>query len=317
MSISIKGTGYYLPEKVLTNDDLSHMVDTNDEWITRRVGISERRIATFETTEYMAAEAAKKAITSANISPDELDMIIVSTLSGDSISPTTAAAVQAAIGASCPAFDLNSACSGFIFALDTAVSFIMRGGYRNILVIGAERISKMLDWSDRSTCVIFGDGAGAFIVSPGDGYLSSTLYSKGDSSVIDIPAYPGNSPFSTQEKRDFGIIMHGQETFKFAVTRMTGDVLDVLEKAGLTIDDVDYIIPHQANMRILDFASKRLGIGMDKFVVNLNKVGNTSSASVPIAAAQLDEKGGLKPGDIVVLTAFGGGLSSGACVIKW
>lgn len=317
MSITIKGTGYYLPKKIVTNDDLSEMVDTNDEWIVRRVGIKERRIATCETTDYMAAEAAKNAVESAGIDVSEIDLIIVSTITGENISPTVAASVQKTIGASCPAFDINSACSGFIFALDTAVSYILRGSFRNILVIGAERISKIIDWKDRSTCVIFGDGAGAFVVAPGDGYLSSVLYTQGDSSVIDIPAYIGGSPFCTQEKRMPYIIMHGQETFKFAVTQMTNDINEVLNKANLSINDVDYIVPHQANLRILDFASKRLGVSMDKFFVNLDKLGNTSSASVPIAAAQLNESGKLKRGDIVVFSAFGAGLSSAACVIKW
>lgn len=317
MSIKIKGTGYFLPQKVVTNDDLAQMVETNDEWITQRVGIKERRVCTTETTDYMATQAARNALNNAGVSPAEIDLIIVSSMTGDDLSPTVAAAVQAAIGAACPAFDVNSACSGFLFALDTAVSFMLRGIYRNILVIGAERVSKIIDWTDRGTCVIFGDGAGAFVIGPGDGYLASSLFTEGGKNVIEVPSYIGMSPFFTGEAKDPRIFMDGQETFKFAVNHIVHDIASVVESAGYTMEDVDYIVPHQANVRIIEYASKRLKVPMEKFFINMRTVGNTSSASVPIAVAQLAESGKLKEGNLLALAAFGAGLSSAACLIKW
>ncbi|MBQ7975274.1 MAG: ketoacyl-ACP synthase III [Clostridia bacterium] len=318
MSIKISGTGSYVPEKVLTNNDLSQMVETSDEWISKRVGVKERHVSEGETAADFAVQAAKRAMESAGIGADEIDLIVAASISSETICPTVAGSVQAAIGANCPAFDISSACSGFLFALDTAVSFVVRGGIRNALVIGAERMSKLIDWSDRNTCVIFGDGAGAAVISRGENYLSSKLYTSGGAEVIEIPSFGGTAPFfKPDEEKTPYVIMHGQETFKFAVSKMTEDVKSVVEQAGLTLDDVDFIVPHQANIRILEFASKRLGIPMDKFVVNIHKYGNTSAASVPMALDELARSGKLKEGNIIVMTAFGGGLSSAACVIKW
>lgn len=317
MSIKVLGTGFYVPEKIVTNDDLSNLVETNDEWITQRVGVKERRISETETAADFAINAAKKALQSANVSGDEIDLIIAATISSESLCPTVAGSVQSAIGANCPAFDINSACSGFLFALDTAVSYIMRGNLRNVLVIGSERLSKIVDWKDRSTCVIFGDGAGAIVVSAGDGYLSSRLYTNGGNEVIEIPSFSGSSPFYKGEEKHPYIFMDGQETFKFAVNRIVDDIKYVTEKAEMTLEEIDYIIPHQANIRIIEYASKRLKVPKEKFFVNIDKYGNTSSASVPMALSQLYESGNLKRGDKIVLCAFGGGLSSAACVIKW
>lgn len=317
MSISILGTGFYVPDNVITNDDLSKLVDTTDEWITQRVGVKTRRIAVNETVVDFAVNASKSAIKEANISADELDLIIAASVSPESVCPTISALVQKEIGASCPCFDINSACSGFLFALDTAVSYIERGNVKNILVIGAERLSKLVNWSDRSTCVIFGDGAGAAVITKGEGYLSSKLFTKGGNEVLEIPSYIGNSPFYKGESREPYILMDGQETFKFAVNSIVNDIKEVIEKAGLQIEDINYVVPHQANIRIIDFASKRLKISKEKFVVNIDKYGNTSSASIPIALAELNASGKLKRGDIIVMCAFGGGLSSAACVIKW
>lgn len=317
MSIKILGTGYYVPERTVTNDELSQYVDTNDEWITKRVGVRERHISETETAVDFAVKASEDAIKSSGISVDEIDLIIAATISSDSICPTVAGAVGQKIGAHCPAFDINSACSGFLFALDTAVSFISRGEMKNVLVIGSERLSKLLDWTDRSTCVIFGDGAGACVITQGDGYLASRLFTQGGNDVIEIPSDGGASPFFKGEKKAPFILMQGQETFKFAVNRIVEDIKYVADKAGISLDEIDHVVPHQANIRIIDFASKRLGIPNDKFFVNIDKYGNTSSASVPIALAELDRSGKLKRGDIVALTAFGGGLSSAACIIKW
>lgn len=317
MSIKFLGTGSYVPEKVVTNDDLAKLVETSDEWIVQRVGVSQRRISVDETAADMAIKAAKAALADAKVSADEIDLIIAASVSSDSVAPTVAGFVQKAIGASCPAFDVNSACSGFLFALDTAVSYIMRGGIRNALVIGAERMSKIIDWTDRSTCVIFGDGAGAAVIAPGNGYLASKLFTDGGDEVIDIPSYGGDSPFYTREKKKPYAFMDGQETFKFAVSKMTDDVKELVAKAGLTLEDIDHVVPHQANIRIIDFASKRLKISKDKFVVNIDKYGNTSAASVAIALDELNKSGRLKRGDKIAMSAFGGGLSSAACIIEW
>jgi len=317
MSVKVLGTGFYLPEKSLTNDELANMVDTSDEWIMQRVGVHERRVSTGETAADFAVNAAQDAISAAGITPDEIDLIIAATISSDTACPTVAGSVQKAIGAVCPAFDINSACSGFLFALDTAVAFIKRGGIRNALVIGAERLSRIVDWSDRSTCVIFGDGAGAFVVAPGDNYLSSLLYTKGGDDVISIPNYHGKSPFFKGEAKSPFIFMDGQETFKFAVSKIVEDIRTVAKQAGIGLDEINHVITHQANIRIIDYAAKRLGIPREKFFVNIEKYGNTSAASVPIAAAELNSLGGIKKGDIVVMSAFGGGLSSAACIIKW
>jgi len=317
MSIKFLGTGSYVPENVVTNDDLAKLVDTSDEWIVQRVGISQRHISTSETAADFAIKAAKNALENAGISADEIDLIVAATVSSDFACPTVAGSVQKAIGATCPAFDINSACSGFLFALDTVVSYIMRGGIRNALVIAAERMSRIVDWTDRSTCVIFGDGAGAVVVAPGEGYLASRLFTAGGDEVISIPNHAGNSPFFKGEEKKPVVFMDGQETFKFAVSKMSDDVKYVVSQAGLTMDDVDHIVPHQANIRIIDFASKRLKVPKDKFVVNIEKYGNTSAASVPMALDELNRSGKLKRGDKLVMTAFGGGLSGAACIIEW
>lgn len=317
MSIKIRGTGYYVPENTVTNDDLSKMVDTSDEWITQRVGVKQRRISTGETAADFAVKAAERALKSSGIRADELDLIIAATISSDTICPTVAGTVQKEIGASCPAFDVNSACSGFLFALDTAAAYLARNNINKVLVIGAERISKLIDWQDRSTCIIFGDGAGAAVVEKGDGYLSSHIYTAGGDDVIRIPNYNRPTPFADFKEEMPFIHMEGQKTFKFAVNRITEDIRIVAEKAKIAVEDIDFIIPHQANIRIIEFAAKRLGVHIDKFYVNIEKYGNTSSASVPVALAELNESGRLKEGNIIALTAFGGGLSSAACIIKW
>jgi 3-oxoacyl-[acyl-carrier-protein] synthase-3 len=317
MSIKILGTGAYVPENTVTNDDLSKLVETSDEWIVQRVGVKERHISVDETAADFAVNAAREAIKSANISAEDLDLIIAATISSETACPTVAGFVQRAIGASCPAFDINSACSGFLFALDTAVSYIMRGNVKNVLVLGAERLSKIVDWTDRGTCVIFGDGAGAFVIGPGNGYLASTLYTRGGNEVIEIPSYSGSSPFYKGESKKPYIFMDGQETFKFAVNKIVEDIKSVVGKAGLTLEEIDYVVTHQANIRIIDYAAKRLKMPKEKFVVDIEKYGNTSSASVAIAFDELHKSGKLKRGDKIVMSAFGGGLSSAACVIEW
>lgn len=317
MSIKILGTGSYVPENIVTNDDLAKIVDTSDEWITQRVGVKERHLSVNETAADFAVKASKEALKSADLKAEDIDLIIAASITSETICPTVAGTVQKEIGASCPAFDISSACSGFLFALDTAVSYIARGEIENVLVIGSERMSKIIDFSDRGTCVIFGDGAGAFVVTKGENYLASKLFTSGGNEVIEIPSNIGTSPFYKGEQKHPYVFMDGQETFKFAVNKIVEDIKYVAGKAKLTLEQIDYIVPHQANIRIIEFASKRLKIPMEKFVVNIEKYGNTSAASVAMAFDELNKSGKLKRGDKIVMSAFGGGLSSAACLIEW
>ncbi len=317
MSIRFLGTGSYVPEKTITNDDLAQLVDTSDEWIMQRVGVKERHVSTGQSAEEFAVIAAQKALEAASVDGSEIEFIVAATISSECVCPTVAGFVQKAIGASCPAFDVNSACSGFLFALETACAFIARSGYKKVLVIGSERMSKLIDWTDRSTCVIFGDGAGAAVIEPGNNLLASKISTFGGNEVIEIPSFGGSSPFINKDYKHPYVFMDGQETFKFAVNRIVEDVKFVAEKAGLSLDDIDHVVTHQANIRIIEFASKRLKISKEKFVINIEKYGNTSSASVPIALDELARSGKLKRGDKIVMCAFGGGLSSAACIIEW
>ncbi len=321
MGFRFLGTGSAVPAKILTNDDLSTMVETSDEWITTRVGVRERHIAVTETTASLAETAARRALEQSGVTPAELDLILCATITADNICPTCAGAVQQAIGASCPAFDISSACSGFIFALETAAGFFARGQVKKALVIGAERISKLLDWTDRSTCVIFGDGAGAAVLeaSEEDSYLVSELHTAGGSDVIHIPAYQGQSPFRQipEGERPPVIFMAGQETFKFAVNAMVGHIRSMAEKIGKTPEELDFIVPHQANTRIIDFAAKKLNLPAEKFIVNIQKYGNTAAASVPSALDEANRSGRIKRGDLVAMVAFGGGLSSAGALVRW
>lgn len=318
MSFKILGTGRCVPEKVVTNDDLAKFLDTSDEWITERTGIRQRHVCTTETTVDLAVGAALNALENSGVEASELDMIICTTSSGDYITPAMACIVQARIGATCPAMDINSGCPAFLYMLDSAEGYFARGRVKKMLLISAERMSRVLDWDDRSTCVIFGDGAGAVVLGEGDNYLASQLFAKGERDTIKIPTHDGKSPFFTAVRTEKPYVhMKGQETFKFAVTRMCRDVKKVLAETGISEDDVNHIIPHQANLRIIEAARKRLKTPSERFYVNIDRYGNTSSASIPIALDELNRAGELKPGDIIVLTAFGSGLTSAACVIRW
>lgn len=317
MSFRIIGTGSYKPEFTVTNDDLAKRIDTSDEWIRQRVGISERRISTDENTAEMGYKAALAALEMSGTKPEELNLIIAASLTGETLCPTTAGHIQKLLGADCPAFDINSACSGFVFALDTAAGFFARGKAKKALLVGSERMSKIIDWNDRSTCVIFGDGAGAAVLEAGDGYLESKLTTHGDSDVIRIPSGTESSVYYTKQPQPSHVFMDGQETFKFAVNTIADGIKEIIGKAGLSFDDIKYIVPHQANVRIIQLAAKRLKMPVEKFFVNIQHYGNTSAASIPIALDELNRSGGIDRGDYIVLTAFGGGLSSGTCIIKW
>jgi len=317
MSFRILGTGSFVPERAVTNAELSVLADTSDEWIRKRVGVCERRVCTTETTAEMGYRAAASALEQARVRPDDIDMILCATVSGDTVSPSAACVIQKKLGAGCPAMDINAACSGFIYMLDTAAGFFARRRVKKMLVIGAERLSKLVDWSDRGTCVIFGDAAGAAVLGEGDCYIASKLFARGNDSVIRVPAYHGSSPFYSNEPEHPYIHMNGQETFKFAVGAMAGDLLEVFELAGVTAQQIAWVIPHQANLRIIEAAVKKTGVPPERFCTNIERYGNTSAASIPLLLDEVNRERRLKNDDLIALTSFGAGLSSAACVIRW
>jgi len=324
-AVGILGTGACVPDQVLTNFDLEKMVDTSDEWIVTRTGIRERRITTEEeATSDLAYRAAQKALEAAGITADQLDLIIVATVTPDTSFPSTANILQDRLGAKkAAAFDLAAACTGFLYGLATATQFIQNGLYRYVLVIGAECLSKVVNWSDRNTCVLFGDGAGAAVlgqVEEGYGFLSFELGSDGSGGdLLKVPAGGSRLPASehTVTNNLHYVSMAGSEVFKFAVRVMGNSAESAIQKAGLTKEDIDLLVPHQANMRIIDAAVKRFGLSMDKVVINLDRYGNMSSASIPIALDEAVRTGRVKEGDHLVLVGFGGGLTWGATVLKW
>ena len=317
MSFRIISTGSYVPERIVTNCELEEILDTSDQWIVERTGIKARHVCTNETAEDLAIKAAQRTLESGNTSPEELDLILCATVSGPNVCPNLASVVQLGLGANCPAMDINAACSAFIFLLDTAAGFFARGDMKKILIVGAEQMSRILDWTDRTTAVIFGDGAGACLLEAGENYLASKLYTKGDRDTIKIPNKIGISPFFTGEEDKPFVQMMGQETFKFAASTMASDIREVAQTAGISESDIDHIIPHQANLRIIDAAKNRLDIPPERYVVNIDRFGNTSAASIPMALDELNSAGKIKRGDTLVLSAFGGGLASAACVIRW
>jgi len=320
---TIIGTGSYLPENILTNDDMAKLVDTSDEWIASRTGIRQRRISTGENTSDLAYEAAKRALQEADMDAGDLDLIICATISPDSFMPSVACMVQDLLGAKkAAAFDLTAACTGFIYGMTVATSFIESGMYSNILVIGAETISKTLDWTDRSTCVLFGDGAGAVILSASErnGIRSVHLVSDGNKQdYLCLPAVPLSNPFVKREEGSFHptITMKGQEVFKFAVRSITDLIKTALNKADLKEEDIKYIVAHQANLRILEHAAKSSGIPLEKFYVNLDLYGNTSGATIGIALDEMVQKGILQRGDKLILIGFGGGMTSGSILVEY
>lgn len=314
----IIGTGMYVPERIVTNDEIATMVDTNDEWIRQRVGIAERRVSTHEWTSEMACKAAEAALANAGCTPADIDYILTASVSAETVSPSTACMLQHLLGATCPALEINAACSAFIFLLETAAGLFARKKANKILVVGAERLSGIVDWTDRGTCIIFGDGAGAAVLSNDeDGYLDSVVTVQGNNEVIKIPHFVGTSPFFTKEIEGPYVHMQGQETFKYAVSSICNDIHTLLERNNLTLDDIRYIVPHQANQRIIDLAARKLKVPVEKFALNIDRYGNTSSASIPIALDEINREGKLSSGDYIILTAFGGGLSNAACLLRW
>ena len=322
--VRIAGVGHFVPERVLTNADLERMLDTSDEWITTRTGMKERRIAApDQPTSELAAGAARNAIANAGIDPKQIDCIIVATVTPDYLFPATACIVGAKLGIQgVPAFDMEIACSGFIYGLTVASSMIRTGTFRNILLIGAEELSRLVDYEDRSTAVLFGDGAGAVILSASehDAFLAAELGSDGsDPEHLYLPAGGTAMAVSAEaiaQKKD-RIAMNGREVFRFAVTKMIEATTVALERAGVAASDITWMIPHQANRRIIDAAAKQLNLPIERVIVNIDRYGNTSAASIPMALSEAVADGKLKDGDLLLFVGFGGGLSWGAVAWRW
>ncbi|MDI6799186.1 MAG: beta-ketoacyl-ACP synthase III [Actinomycetota bacterium] len=325
MTAKIIGVGSYLPERVLTNQDLEEMVDTSDDWIRTRTGILERRIIEAdENVSDLAAKASLNAISDAGLKVSDIDLIILSTCSPEMILPSTACLVQHKIGAkTTPAFDVMAGCTGFIYALSVAAQFIETGTYRNILVIGADALSRHIDWQDRNTCVLFGDGAGAVVLGPdlnGFGILANYLASTGaGAGLLSIPGGASAAPAHADsfDKTENYLQMNGSEVFKFATRALPRAVKDVTRRANVDLSGIDYIIPHQANYRIIETAARKLNVDSDRIINNIERLGNTSTASIPIALDELYRSGRLKRGDLMILVGFGAGLTWGANLIKW
>ncbi len=325
----ITGTGSCLPEQIVTNEDLSKVVDTSDEWISSRTGIRERHLAKDETTASMAAEAGRRALQDAGIGAEEVDLLIVGTITGDYVTPSTSCEVQEILGAvNAVAFDINAACAGFMFALHTAHAYLQSGIYKTALVLGAETLSKIMDWKDRSTCVLFGDGAGAAVVrafekgqaedKAAGGILAFEQGSDGrKGKVLSCLGRRNNNPVIENPFIPSYVSMNGQEVYKFAVNTVPASIQKVLELAGLETGDIKYFVLHQANIRILQAVAKRLKADMEKFPVSLDHCGNISAASVPILLDEMNRKGMLEKGDKIVMSGFGGGLTWASAVLEW
>ena len=319
----IRGTGACVPKRILDNKEIAGFVDTSDEWIRERTGVRRRRIAEKETTVSMACEAGRQAVEEAGISPDEIDMILVATGSPDQIFPCTACRVQEALGADgAVGFDLNAACSGFLFAYNTAQAYIASGIYRTVLVIGSESISRLVDWTDRGTCILFGDGAGAVLLQAAEGktYRPAAHSDGSGGAALTGPGVRNRirsiDKDGEKTKTEY-ITMNGKDVFQFAVRKVPQVIQEVLKENELSVEDIDWFVLHQANARIVDAVARRLHIGMEKFPMNLQDYGNTSSASIPILLHELNRNGVLKKGQKLVLAGFGAGLSWGASILEW
>lgn len=323
--ITIKGIGAYSPEMIITNDKLSEIVDTSDEWITSRTGIKERRISTGEDTSDIAIKAVNMALDRAEVKPEDVDLIIVATVTPDKFTPSVSCIVQKEVQAkNAIAFDINAACSGFIFALDIGISMMNTNkNIKNAVIVGSEVLSKIIDWNDRSTCVLFGDGSGAVVLSRDDSkkekLYSSILKSEGEKGeCLEIGANDVENPFvlGDNNKKNKKLEMVGSAVFKFASVAIVDSIQKLLVDNNLTLDDIEYVVPHQANYRIIDYAAKKLKVSTDKFYINLDRYGNTSSASIPLALNEMYEKGIIRRGMKIIMVGFGGGLTCGAVLIE-
>ncbi|MEM8550357.1 MAG: beta-ketoacyl-ACP synthase III [Verrucomicrobiota bacterium] len=325
-SVTIQGLGVYLPEKSVSNDELALSVDTSDEWIRTRTGIRERRVAAeSEASSDLGLKACQSALADAGISAEEVALLIVATMSPDMSFPSTACILQGKMGLShIVAFDITAACSGFLYAIETATRMMQSGQYRHALVVGAEKMTSLMDWDDRTTCVLFGDGAGACVLGlsdePGGGVIDSLLRANGErADLLHMPGGGSARPatVATVQAHEHFLKMNGKEIFKVAVRDMGKVALDLLERCNVSPDEIACFIPHQANIRIIDAMAQRMGVPMDRFLINIDRYGNTSAASVPIALKEAVDNGRVKKGDYVLLAAFGAGLTWGATLIKW
>ena len=316
--MNIRAFGHALPKRIVTNKELTAFLDTTDEWIRDHTGIESRRIMTGEETlSGLSVEAAQMALNRAQLKADDIDYILCSTSRGEMMFPSTACLVQQKLGAACPALDVNAGCSGFLYALDVADAMIQSGRARRILVVCAEQVSRFTDWTDRTTCVLFGDAAGAALCEPGDGLKTVRLTSEGNPEPLHGWSSGGNCPFDENIPKEQPLYMNGQEIFKFAVTRSCRDIETVMETGGVDADTVDYFVLHQANRRILDAARTRLKQPEEKFPVNITTHGNTSSACIPVLLSEMTEDGRLQRGQTIVLSAFGAGLTTGAALLQY
>jgi len=316
--LNILGIGSALPEQVVSNQQLEEFLDTSDEWITSRTGITRRRVMKESELTRLALAASQRALLDAGISGQDLDMILVATTMGDYVFPSTACLIQEGLHAACPAMDLHAACAGFVYALDTADSFIKAGKARHILVVGAEAITRLANWEDRATCVLFGDGAGAVVVGPGEGLLSVRLTARTDRDALYMLAEPGNNPFTRKpDEAPGGVRMQGQDVFRFAVSQSIEDLNQVAAQAGRTVQEMDWVLLHQANRRIIDAVRQRLKLDPARMPGNIHRTGNTSAASIPLLLDEMYRAGLLMPGQLIAMSAFGAGLVSGACVLRW
>ena len=318
MSFYIAETGSALPEKVVSNDDLAQFLDTSDEWIYTRTGIRRRHVLTHERLDDLAIASAKQALADAGVSGAEVDLILCATMRGDTYTPSLACTVGEAVGSRAPAFDLNAACVGVLYAMEIADSFISSGKAKTVLIVSAEAMSKLVDWADRSTCVLFGDGTGAMVVKKGQGRLAGVLCSDPDSRVIRMPNFEGmNSPYNQTAQEKLAMYMDGGEVYKFAVNAMGRRIEEACARAGLAPADIDWYLPHQANVRIIDASLKKYHIPKEKVLLNIAECGNMSATSVMVLLDEYAKKGIFKNGDKLLLVAFGGGLTSGAVIVEW
>lgn len=313
----ILGTGSALPAFTLTNDRLTEFLDTSDEWIRTRTGICSRQVMTDETILQLATQAAIRALENAGLTAADLDYVLCSTVQADTITPSLGCLLQKELGAGCPAVDINGACSGFIYALDLADAYLKAGKAQRMLVVSAESMSRIANWTDRSTCVLFGDGAGAVVVDAGEGLFRANLTSDGCAAPLHLTAPSGNSPFMEHGEPMKGLYMDGPEIYKFAVSHSFGDLRRVAEDAEIDLDDIDHYLLHQGNKRIVDAVRTRLKQPEEKFPTNIAVRGNTSSASIPILLDEENRKGRFHRGDLLAMSAFGAGLATGACILEW
>lgn len=318
MSLSVIGTGSALPERTVKNDELTAFLDTNDEWIRSRTGIEERHVLTKETVTDLALLASRRALENANVQPEELDYILCCTIGGDYIAPSVSCLIQAALEATCPALDVNAGCCGFMYGLDVAWGIFARKKARKVLLIAVEGLSRIANWTDRSICVLLGDGAAAFVLEEGDDLLYLDLVSKGWADPLYIPFPSGNSPFRDTEKDTTSYMrMNGQEVYKFAVNAITTGVEKALQETGTAKEEIAYLVLHQANLRIIEAARKKLKIPPEKCPVNIQKVGNMSAATIPLVMDEWNRAGKFSEGDLLMLGGFGAGLTSGTALLRW